>query len=170
MANCGCLQYLLPDRGDFRTLFEALQLQDCGLTTPAAMDEYKPPSLTAPAGIAIGGTAIYYLLESREGPCSESRVTHFDRPGLGGRHYRGRGQGLRQRRRHLRGASQDDHGGRRQGCRRQGHGGAQGRHLLHRHRQHREGAQRPNDPERSRRGRHRQRRRASHRCGRRLET
>lgn len=44
----GC-RYLLPERGDFRTLFEALQLQDCGLTTPAEMDEFKPPSFTAPA-------------------------------------------------------------------------------------------------------------------------
>lgn len=32
-------KYLLPDRGDSRTLFEALQLQDCGLlkTTIAAV-------------------------------------------------------------------------------------------------------------------------------------
>ena len=43
-------KYLLPERGDFRTLFEALQLQDCGLTTPAGMDDFKPPSFSAPPG------------------------------------------------------------------------------------------------------------------------
>jgi|EP01046_Picozoa_sp_COSAG06_P042502 hypothetical protein len=43
-------KYLLPERGEFRTLFEALQLQECGLTTPTEMDEFKAPSFPAPAG------------------------------------------------------------------------------------------------------------------------
>ena len=68
--DCGLRKYtweygkkLLPQRGEFRcdashtsdasdscvciaacrTLFEALQLQECNLTTPAAMDEWTPP-------------------------------------------------------------------------------------------------------------------------------
>lgn len=43
-------KYLLPERGSFKTLFEALQLQDCGLTTPTEYDEFKPPTFPAPAG------------------------------------------------------------------------------------------------------------------------
>ena len=46
-------KYLLPDRGDFRTLFEALQLQDCGLTTPAEMGVFKPPTYPTPADAIV---------------------------------------------------------------------------------------------------------------------
>ena len=34
-------QALLPDRGDFKSLFQALQLQACNMTTPATMDSYE---------------------------------------------------------------------------------------------------------------------------------
>ena len=39
---------LLPERGDFRTLFDAMQLSFCNLSTPAQMDEYRPPLLPTP--------------------------------------------------------------------------------------------------------------------------
>eukprot|EP00039_Didymoeca_costata_P002357 m.59603 g.59603 ORF g.59603 m.59603 type:complete len:982 (-) comp11259_c0_seq3:95-3040(-) len=38
----------LPSRDQFRTAFEALQLQACGLTPPAKYDMYKPPSFETP--------------------------------------------------------------------------------------------------------------------------
>ena len=43
-------KHLLPERGDFKTLFEALQLQDCNLPTPAEMDVFKPESFPTPSG------------------------------------------------------------------------------------------------------------------------
>jgi len=46
-------QKLKPDRGGFRTLFEALQLQFCNMTTPATYDKFVPPKLVTPAGITI---------------------------------------------------------------------------------------------------------------------
>lgn len=46
-------QKLLPNRGQFRTLFEALQLQFCGMTTPSTYDEYQPPKLSTPAGLTV---------------------------------------------------------------------------------------------------------------------
>ena len=46
-------QTLLPARGSFKTLFQALQLQACNMTTPEAMDEYQPPSYAAPEGVAL---------------------------------------------------------------------------------------------------------------------
>ena len=39
---------LRPDRGSFRTLFEALQLQWCNMTTPSEMDHYTPPKYATP--------------------------------------------------------------------------------------------------------------------------
>ena len=41
-------KHLLPERGSFRTLFEALQLSFCNLTTPTEMDVYTPPILPTP--------------------------------------------------------------------------------------------------------------------------
>lgn len=38
----------LPERGSFRTAFEALQLQACGLTVPHAYDHYFPPRFGDP--------------------------------------------------------------------------------------------------------------------------
>ena len=54
-------QSLRPDRGSFRTLFEALQLQACGMSTPDQMDKYTPPNLPTPAAgkivfVAPGGS------------------------------------------------------------------------------------------------------------------
>ena len=43
-------KYLLPQRGDFRTLFEALELQACGLDTPATMDAWTPPTFSVASG------------------------------------------------------------------------------------------------------------------------
>lgn len=45
-------QHLLPDRGEFRSLFEAMQLQFCNLTTPTEADSYQPPRLPTPHGDA----------------------------------------------------------------------------------------------------------------------
>ena len=39
--------------GSFKTLFEALQLQACNMSTPAVMDEYRPPTYDPPAGTAL---------------------------------------------------------------------------------------------------------------------
>jgi hypothetical protein len=39
---------LLPDRGDFKTLFDAMQLQFCNLTAPTTSDKYVPPKLPTP--------------------------------------------------------------------------------------------------------------------------
>jgi len=39
---------LLPTRGSFKSLFEALQLKACGMETPADEDKYKPPSYQSP--------------------------------------------------------------------------------------------------------------------------
>jgi hypothetical protein len=54
-------QRLRPDRGTFRTLFEALQLQACDLSTPAEMDVWAPPALPTPTAgklvfVAPGGS------------------------------------------------------------------------------------------------------------------
>jgi hypothetical protein len=38
---------LAPARGDFRSLFDALQLQECGVETPKTRDEWTPPNYTA---------------------------------------------------------------------------------------------------------------------------
>lgn len=35
---------LKPDRGEFRTLFDALQLGACGVPEPSTNDEFRPPS------------------------------------------------------------------------------------------------------------------------------
>ena len=39
----------LPERGDFRSLFESLQLQYCNMTTPAKMDVWVPPVAAPPS-------------------------------------------------------------------------------------------------------------------------
>ena len=39
---------LRPDRGEFRTLFDALQLESCGQPAPAEADAYAPPAYDAP--------------------------------------------------------------------------------------------------------------------------
>lgn len=41
-------QATLPQRGDFRSAFDALQLQACGLMPPERWDEYVPPKLPTP--------------------------------------------------------------------------------------------------------------------------
>ena len=41
---------LLPSRGEFSTLFDALQLSACGHTRPVGTDEYVPPTFTTPHG------------------------------------------------------------------------------------------------------------------------
>ena len=46
-------QALLPSRGSFKTLFQALQLQACNMTTPSAMDKYIPPTYDPPTGVAL---------------------------------------------------------------------------------------------------------------------
>jgi hypothetical protein len=45
----------LPSRGEFRTLFEALQLQHCNITTPTTVDVWSPPKYPTPAS----GTILY---------------------------------------------------------------------------------------------------------------
>ena len=46
-------QHLLPERGSFLTLFEALQLQFCNMSTPQVRDVYSPPRLSAPASTSV---------------------------------------------------------------------------------------------------------------------
>jgi hypothetical protein len=43
-------KHLLPERGEFRSLFEAMQLQFCNMTTPTAHDKWEPPRLPTPHG------------------------------------------------------------------------------------------------------------------------
>ena len=51
-------KYLLPKHGGFRTLFEALQLQECNLETPAEMDTFTPPQFPTPdAALYVSSTA-----------------------------------------------------------------------------------------------------------------
>lgn len=40
----------LPSRGEFRTLFDALQLEECGETPPTTQDDWSPPVFTTPPG------------------------------------------------------------------------------------------------------------------------
>ncbi|CAE7459201.1 hypothetical protein AK812_SmicGene39094 [Symbiodinium microadriaticum] len=42
-------QKLLPARGSFRSLFEAMQLQNCNRTTPSEEDRWQPPRYPAPS-------------------------------------------------------------------------------------------------------------------------
>eukprot|EP00965_Chrysotila_dentata_P056210 1864140-Pleurochrysis_carterae.AAC.2 len=44
---------LLPERGDFKSLFDALQLHACNLTTPAKDDVYRAPALPVPSGATL---------------------------------------------------------------------------------------------------------------------
>ena len=47
-------QDLLPDRGSFRTLFEALKLGECGAETPTDYDEWTPPNYPTPtSGVVV---------------------------------------------------------------------------------------------------------------------
>jgi hypothetical protein len=39
---------LAPARGGFRSLFDALQLQECNITTPSSQDKWAPPNYTSP--------------------------------------------------------------------------------------------------------------------------
>ena len=50
---------LLPERGSFRTLFDALQLAFCNLTTPHKWDTYEPPMQTTT--IAKGRSPILHV-------------------------------------------------------------------------------------------------------------
>jgi hypothetical protein len=43
----------LPERGAFRTAFEALQLEACDLATPADYDEYVSPTFATPASDTV---------------------------------------------------------------------------------------------------------------------
>lgn len=50
-------KYLLPKHGAFRTLFEALQLQECNLETPAEIDTFTPPQFPTPdAALYVSST------------------------------------------------------------------------------------------------------------------
>ena len=40
----------LPSRGEFRTLFDALQLEECGENPPTTHDEWSPPTFATPPG------------------------------------------------------------------------------------------------------------------------
>ena len=44
---------ILPERGEFRTLFDSLQLSYCNLTTPAQLDKYAAPHNQPPDGARI---------------------------------------------------------------------------------------------------------------------
>eukprot|EP00937_MAST-01D_sp_MAST-1D-sp2_P004825 g4825.t1 len=55
-------QKLLPKRGSFRTLFEALQLQWCGMDTPAEYDEYAPPTYDTPTS----GTIVFVAPDGKD--------------------------------------------------------------------------------------------------------
>ena len=48
----------LPQRGQFRSAFDALQLQACDLDPPAAFDEYVPPTFPTPA--SESGAVVLY--------------------------------------------------------------------------------------------------------------
>jgi hypothetical protein len=51
-------KHLMPARGKFRTLFDAMQLQFCNVSTPSAVDTYSPPLLPTPrAGKLIFASA-----------------------------------------------------------------------------------------------------------------
>jgi len=49
---------LLPERASFVTLFDALQLQACGLARPLAVDEYVPPTFSTPRGSIFVDAAV----------------------------------------------------------------------------------------------------------------
>ena len=49
---------LLPERASFATLFDALQLQACGLARPLAVDEYVPPTFSTPRGSIFVDAAV----------------------------------------------------------------------------------------------------------------
>lgn len=51
---------LQPARGDFKSLFDALQLGACGETTPMAMDSWKPPTRqhSAPITLHVDSSAV----------------------------------------------------------------------------------------------------------------
>ena len=43
---------MLPRRGSFRTVFDALRLQTCNLTAPPTLDAYVPPNFATPSASA----------------------------------------------------------------------------------------------------------------------
>ena len=47
----------LPQRGDFRTVFDALQLQACGLTPPYSTDTFTAPRFVTPPGTVLYAAA-----------------------------------------------------------------------------------------------------------------
>lgn len=51
-----------PERGDFRTLFEALQLQHCDMKTPAEFDHYTSPDF----GAASATTSVFVSLDGKD--------------------------------------------------------------------------------------------------------
>ena len=50
LCLCGGPLCSSTQRGSFRTLFEALQLQECNLETPAEYDEFSSPTFPTPTG------------------------------------------------------------------------------------------------------------------------
>ena len=43
----------MPRRGSFKTLFDSMQLEACGIVGPAELDAWKPPTGAAPTGKSI---------------------------------------------------------------------------------------------------------------------
>ena len=84
-------QNLLPERGSFRSLFDALQLQRCNQTVPSSLDHWTPPTYTSPSNAlhvstsgndAAAGTAsepfasISRALEAASGTKNATIVVH----------------------------------------------------------------------------------------------
>ena len=64
----------LPERGDFRSLFESLQLQYCNMTTPAKMDVWVPPVAAPPAE---GPTTVFVATDGDDAKGSGSKAAPF---------------------------------------------------------------------------------------------
>ena len=64
----------LPERGDFRSLFESLQLQYCNMTTPAKMDGWVPPVAAPPAE---GPTTVFVATDGDDAKGSGSKAAPF---------------------------------------------------------------------------------------------
>jgi hypothetical protein len=66
---------LRPERGKFRSLFDALQLQACNITLPRGQDEHpewRPPTLSVPAGAAV------FVVEAAAGGTTASVDGSYD--------------------------------------------------------------------------------------------
>ena len=66
----------LPHRGEFRTVFDALQLQACGLTPPSEMDDFVAPRFPTPSS----GTVLYVAANATAAEGDGSKAKPFALP------------------------------------------------------------------------------------------